>query len=224
MHYQGVRNLDFAVLTHEDADHLEGYLSLVDQMPIQQFIVGDGFPRTELGKELQLKLTQLHIPIKVIISKTDLILDSQSRLSFVFLGNGEKGKENNLSLVSLLKMYNTSFAFMGDIEEDGEEKWIQNDHVPSVDLVKVGHHGSNTSTSESLLNQLKPKEALISVGENNRYHHPSDEVVERLLQKQIRIWRTDQDGGILIWVNSKGYRIEKTRKRVSHIVGNLRIV
>jgi len=213
LHYRGIKNLDFAVLTHEDADHIEGYLSLVDQIPIRQFVVGNGFPRTEMGKELQIKLIQRHIPIKVISTKTDLIIDSQTRFSFFFLGNGKTVKENNLSLVSLLNMYNTSFAFMGDLEVEGEEKWIQNNEIPAVDFMKVGHHGSKTSTSDSLLYHLKPKEALISVGQHNLYHHPSNDVVERLVQKNIRIWRTDQDGAVLIRIKSKGYQIEKTQKK-----------
>ncbi|MFV9510986.1 DNA internalization-related competence protein ComEC/Rec2 [Tepidibacillus sp. LV47] len=211
LHYQGINELDYAVLTHEDADHIEGYLTLVEQIPIHWFIVGEGFPRTELGEKLYTKLKQKQIPIKVIKEgESHLSLDPNTVITFISLGSKPKEKENNQSLITYAKLYQTQFLFMGDLEVEGEKQLIQNYSLPHIDFLKVGHHGSQTSTSQSLLDHLQPKEALISVGVHNRYHHPSLEVIQRLKERGIHIWQTDQDGAILIKVNPKGYEIKKT--------------
>ncbi|TCS83772.1 DNA internalization-related competence protein ComEC/Rec2 [Tepidibacillus fermentans] len=214
LHDQEIKVLDYAVLTHEDADHLEGYLALVDQIPIRWFIVGEGFPRTELGEELYTKLNQKQIPIKVVKKgESHLSLDQNSTITFLSLGLRPEEKENNQSLITYVKLYQTQFLFMGDLEQKGENQLIQNYSLSTVDFLKVGHHGSQTSTTPTLLDHLHPREALISVGMHNRYGHPSEEVISRLKENQIDIWRTDQDGAIIVHVNPKGYEIEKTLRK-----------
>ena len=211
LRYEGIRSIDLAVVTHEDADHIQGFLTLVGNVPIRDFVVGDGFPRTELGEQLQAKLEEYHIPYQILEkAEMEIVLDEHTKATVISLQNRSAAKENNHSLVTFLQIYDTRFALMGDLEEDGEKRLIREYDLQPMDFLKVGHHGSKTSTSPEFLEQLQPREALISVGENNRYRHPSDEVVQRLVENQTRIWRTDQYGAITIEVTPTDYSIEKT--------------
>ena len=102
--------------------------------------------------------------------------------------------ENESSLVLYTELNSYSFLFMGD-STTKEESAIMNEYVlPKIDVFKVGHHGSKTSTSEKLIEQIRPQYAVISVGENNRYGHPTREVLDRL--KESVLYRTDLDGSI----------------------------
>lgn len=113
-------------------------------------------------------------------------------------------KENlNLSSITLrLEFGNTSFLFMGDAESENEKmrQW------PKTDVLKVGHHGSNTSTSENFLKQVSPQFAVIMAGKNNSYGLPKDKILERLKKQNVTIYRTDENG--TIEMTSDGNKIE----------------
>ena len=95
---------------------------------------------------------------------------------------------------------------MGDATTISERYIIENYELSNIDFLKVGHHGSNTSTSKSFYNTIRPKYSLISVGKNNRYGHPNKEVLENL--KDSKIYRTDQDGSIMFKIKKNKLRIE----------------
>ena len=104
--------------------------------------------------------------------------------------------ENYKSLVLSYEFKNIKFLFMGDAPKEIEEKIILSNPNLRCDVLKVGHHGSNTSSSEDFIKTIKPKIAIISCGYNNKYHHPSDETLEVLEKYNIKIRRTDLEGTI----------------------------
>ena len=114
------------------------------------------------------------------------------------INSEEINDTNDSSIVIELSYYNTKYLFMGDstTEVENSRNW------EDIDVLKVGHHGANTSTSQEFLNQIKPEYAIISVGEND-YGHPSDEVLEKL--KDVITYRTDRDN--TIWITSDGQSI-----------------
>jgi len=211
LHYRGIHRLDLAIVTHEDFDHLGGYLSLVDHVKIETFVVGQSFPLTEYGKNLQRKLKEKNIKI-VHVNKLQAVQPDKYTKMILFPVDLKHSEQNNdHSLVVFLHMYQTTSMFSGDLEAEGEKELLGKYLLPEVDLLKVGHHGSNSSTSVDWLKTLQPKHAIISVGANNRYHHPSQEVLKRLIDTGATIWRTDKDGAILIHMNKDGYEIEKSK-------------
>ena len=115
---------------------------------------------------------------------------------------------NNNSIVCKLKYKNFSCIFTGDIEQIAEkqilEKYKNNLQVLNANILKVAHHGSKTSSTEEFVDVVKPKIALIGVGENNKFGHPNEEIIERLQERSVKICRTDTDGEINIFVNRKG--------------------
>ena len=103
---------------------------------------------------------------------------------------------NDASVVILAEIGGKRWLFTGDLEKEGENRLIDDYKSLQVDVLKVGHHGSNTSTTPPFLNSLNPKVALISAGRNNRYGHPHQEVVDTLEKNGVIVYRTDQNGAI----------------------------
>ncbi len=111
---------------------------------------------------------------------------------------------NNNSIVAKLQTKQFSMLFTGDIEQKAEEL-LQKENIDlKADILKVAHHGSKTSSTNSFLKTVNPKICLIGVGKNNNFGHPSEEVLERLKENRCRIFRTDLGGEITIKVNKKG--------------------
>jgi len=113
--------------------------------------------------------------------------------------------KNNGSIVIYANIADITWLFTGDLEKEGEQEVLNNyPNLKDVDVLKVGHHGSKTSSSNEFIERLKPKIAVISVGENNRYHHPSKEVLSTLNENKVKVFRTDENGGISFYFSEKG--------------------
>ncbi|MDE5868204.1 MAG: hypothetical protein K2H02_04600, partial [Anaeroplasmataceae bacterium] len=106
------------------------------------------------------------------------------------------------SLVLYTKIKNTSFLFTGDMTKESEEDFLKKYSTVTVDILKVGHHGSNTSSSKAFLNSLKPSISIISVGEDNSYGHPNQEVLNRL-NNISKVYMTKDSGNIEVIVFEK---------------------
>lgn len=123
-----------------------------------------------------------------------------------FLNTGEYNNENNNSSVIYFNFDNFKFLFMGDAGVEREKDILDKYNLKNIDFLKVGHHGSKTSSSEEFIDKIKPNYPIISLGENNRYGHPNKEVLNVL--QNANIYRTDQDGSIEIRFNKNGYQIK----------------
>lgn len=123
-----------------------------------------------------------------------------------FLNTKEYDNENDNSSVIYLNYNNYKFLFMGDASTEREKDILEKYNLKDIDFLKVGHHGSNTSSSEEFINSINPKYSLISVGKNNRYGHPNDEVLKTL--KNSKIYRTDLDGSIMFKIKNNKLQIE----------------
>ena len=127
------------------------------------------------------------------------------KYKFQFLNTKIYDNENDNSNVIFTKLNNYKFLFMGDAGVEKEKDILKKYNLKNIDFLKVGHHGSNTSSSKHFINQIKPKYSLISVGKNNRYGHPKEEVLNNL--EQSKIYRTDLNGSIQTKLNKNGYKI-----------------
>ena len=117
-----------------------------------------------------------------------------------------KENENDNSNVIYFNYNNYKFLFMGDAGIEREKDILEKYNLKDIDFLKVGHHGSNTSSSKEFIDSVNPKYSIISVGKNNRYNHPKDSVLETL--SNSKIYRTDIDGSIEIKINKNGYKIK----------------
>lgn len=175
-------------------------INLVNNFKVEKVIFNcDSY--NDLEKELIKVLDKKHIKYYSCIKELDI---DDNKL--YFLQTKEYDNENDNSNVIYTEINGYKFMFMGDAgiekEKDILEKYNQN----NIDVLKVGHHGSKTSSCKNFIDEINPKYSIISVGKNNHYGHPKKSVLDILVNSKI--YRTDLDGSIEIKLNKKGYKIK----------------
>lgn len=230
---RGIHVLDMVIASHDDEDHVGGLRAVLDQLPVKQFVFNGTMKDDTSNIKLFQEVVDRRIPLMEVESNQVLQVDAHTRLQFILpprlLRHASSlridNKQNNQSLVCLLQMYDSTFMFTGDMEQP-EEQEILHALAPavtriqtkmklsllpeerllakSVDVLKVAHHGSKTSSSEAWLEYWKPRLAVISVGARNHYGQPAPSVLERLGRHKIRVFRTDKNGEVYAVITSKG--------------------
>ena len=185
---------------HGDYDHMGEAINLVNNFKIEKVIFNCG-EFNELEQELIKVLDKKKIPHYSCIK--ELNIDDNK---LYFLNNKDYGNENDNSNVIYFNNNNYKFLFMGDAGMEVEEELIEKYNLQNIDVLKVGHHGSKTSSSKSFIDEINPKYSIISVGKNNRYGHPNKEVLNNL--ENTKIYRTDQDGSIMFKIKNNQLKIE----------------
>lgn len=166
-----IYSLDYVIVTHDDYDHNGAFASLNENFVVKKYI--------DHKKEFPL------------IINDDFIIKNLN-----IYASSDEMDDNDKSLVLYFAIKNTSFLLMGDAPKWVESKIIKDNPQLNCDILKIGHHGSNTSTSEYFIDCVRPKQAIISVGKHNNYGHPSDSVLAILKAYDIRIRRTDIESTI----------------------------
>ena len=198
-----VSKIDYVFATHPHSDHIGGMSAVIKAFDIGQIYMPKAVTTTKTYENLLLTIKDKNLKIKTA-KAGNTIIDTDD-LKLVVLAPNQDSYEslNNYSIVLKLTYKEKSFLFMGDAETLSEKE-ITGD--VEADVLKVGHHGSRTSTSQAFLNKVNPSYAVISVGLNNDYKHPHQEVLDRLEKKNIKIYRTDQNGDIIF--TTDGYNID----------------
>ena len=185
---------------HGDYDHIGGAIHLVRDFKVKKVIFNCG-AFDELEQELIEVLNKKKISYYSCIKELNI---SDNKL--YFLNHKDYGNENDNSSVIYTEINNYKFLFMGDARAEVEQDLIEKYNLTDIDVLKVGHHGSKTSSSKSFINEIKPKYSVISAGKNNLYGHPNDSVLNNLIDSQI--YRTDQDGSIMFKIKNNKLEIE----------------
>lgn len=196
----GITKIDYLVLTHGDYDHMGESISLVENFPVRHVIFNHGSYNDleqKLMKQLQRKNIDYVRNVKTIIA---------GNLQLQFLNHTLYDNENDNSSVIYLKFGKLKTLLMGDASTKVETALLEQYQLNDVDILKVGHHGSKTSTSKEFMNVITPQYAFISVGKNNRYGHPDHQVLNHL--KKSHVFRTDEQGSIIIKQYHNRYEIK----------------
>jgi len=196
----GIKKINYLILTHGDFDHMGEAINLVNNFKVEKVIFNCG-ELNELEQNLIKVLDKKKIPYYSCIK--ELNIDDNK---LYFLNNKDYGNENNNSSVIYTELNNHKFLFMGDAGVEVEEDLIEKYNLQDIDVLKVGHHGSKTSSGKEFIDVINPKYSIISVGENNRYGHPNREVLNNL--NDSKIYRTDQDGSIMFKIKNDKFKIE----------------
>ncbi len=185
---------------HGDYDHMGEAINLVNNFKVDKVIFNCGeFNQLEqdLIKVLDKKKISYYSCIKELNTDDNKLY---------FLNKKDYGNENDNSSVIYTELNNLKFLFMGDAGVEVEEDLIEKYNLQDIDVLKVGHHGSKTSSSKEFINEINPKYSIISVGKNNRYGHPNDSVLDNL--ENSKIYRTDEDGSIMFKIKNEQLKIE----------------
>ncbi len=201
----GVEKLDLVITTHPHSDHIGGMADVLNTFPTDEIVMpplaDDIVPTTAVFKRL----------LDAIEDNGITATPAQPGLSFDLGGAslqllsplGDYNDLNNCSIVSRLDCGEVSFLFMGDAEKEVEEDLIDEGMPLKADVLKCGHHGSNTSSSDDFLDAVSPRMAAISCGVDNDYGHPHKEVLQRLEERNITAYRTDLCGSIVFTTDGK---------------------
>ena len=175
-------------------------INLVNNFKVEKVIFNCG-PYNDLEKELIKVLDKKKIKYYSCIKELNI-----DKNKLYFLQTKEYDNENDNSNVIYAELNDYKFMFMGDASSKTEHEILNEYDLPNIDVLKVGHHGSKTSSSEEFISDINPRYSVISVGKNNRYGHPNKEVLDNL--KESKIYRTDQDGSIIFKIKNNKLKIE----------------
>lgn len=191
------KKIEAVILTHPDADHLTGLLDLLESYQVEIFLNNGQRESNPLFKELEKLLSEKKIFTKKV-NAGDLLKFGEVELLVLSSGGENDKNKNQASVVAKLIYGENSFLFTGDIEAEKESQLVLNNADLKADWLKVGHHGSANGTSNFFLRKVQPRHAAISVGEKNRFGHPTSVVLENLKKHKVNIWRTDKQGTISV--------------------------
>lgn len=175
-------------------------INIVNNFKVEKVVFNCG-PYNDLEKELIKVLDKKHIKYYSCIKELNI-----NKNKLYFLQTKEYDNENDNSNVIYTELNGYKFMFMGDASTTTEKEILNKYNLPDIDVLKLGHHGSRTSSGEEFINEINSKYSIISVGKNNRYGHPNKEVLNTL--DNSKIYRTDQDGSIMFKIKNNKLQIE----------------
>ena len=199
----GIKKIDYLILTHGDYDHMGEAINLVENFKVEKVIFNCG-PYNDLENELIEVLDKKKIKYYSYIKELNV---DNNKLHF--LQTKEYDNENENSNVIYTKLNGYKFMFMGDAGVEKEKDILEKYNVSKIDVLKIGHHGSKTSSDKNFIDEMNPKYSVISVGKNNRYGHPNKEVLNNL--DNSKIYRTDINGEIKIKIKRNNFNIKTYR-------------
>ncbi|NLZ53145.1 MAG: MBL fold metallo-hydrolase, partial [Thermoanaerobacteraceae bacterium] len=211
---QGVKKLDYLILTHPHADHIGGAADVVKAFEIGKIIMPKVSHTTKTFENLLLTIQNKGLKITSPNPGDEYELGG-ARFKILAPNSSSYKSMNDHSVVTRIAFGNTAFLFTGDAESTSESQILSKGFDVKSDVLKVGHHGSKTSTTASFLKNVSPKYAVISVGKGNNYGHPTQEVLERLDSQGIKVYRTDEAGTIIATSDGTNITFDKDASSIA---------
>jgi len=204
---QGVKKLDAVIATHPHEDHIGAMDDVINTFDIGKIYMPNATTTTRTFKDVLTAIAQKGLKITSAKGGMSIPLEDDVKLE-IFAPNSAKYDDlNNYSIVMKVTYKETCFLFTGDAEKLSEEEMLKRNYDLRADVLKVGHHGSNSGTSEEFLSAVSPKYAIISVGKNNDYGHPHKETLERLAAHGVEVYTTADNGKILVTSDGKNIKV-----------------
>lgn len=206
---KSVQNLDYLVITHPHEDHIGGLDDVLAEISVTNVYMPGAVADTLAFERLLDAIEAQGLKIKVPKAGSYILGDASSELSIRCLApvKDKYSKLNNYSIVLRICFGNFSAILTGDAEEESEREMLEKGYMLKSDVLKLGHHGSATSSCSAFLDAVSPEAAVISVGRDNSYGHPSESVLRACAERSIEIYRTDELGSILISSDGASYYI-----------------
>ncbi|MCL5795668.1 MAG: MBL fold metallo-hydrolase [Patescibacteria group bacterium] len=204
------RKIDYLLLTHPHADHLSGCIDVLKRYEIGQIIATDAVHTTAEYQQWLELIKDKKIPYKLARAGQEISLDNETKLDIYWPDESYQNKNvdnlNNTSVVAKLVYYNFSALLLGDAETEVQKSLLKaNSQQLKADILKVAHHGSSNGADLNFLKAIAPEIAIISVGKDNKFGHPTSETLKKLESINAQILRTDLNGTIEIISNGQTF-------------------
>ncbi|MEV2281492.1 ComEC/Rec2 family competence protein [Paenibacillus larvae] len=206
----GITKLDIVIGTHPDADHIGGVDKVIDHLDIGKVYLPKASSNTKTYESLLTSIKQKGLKVTTAKAGVKLDWDPDVQVEMLAPVKSYKDNNNNSAVVRLTHGAN-AILLTGDAESESEQDMIASKAELSADLMLVGHHGSNSSTTAAFLNKVKPKAAVIQVGKGNKYGHPKEKVLQRLEKQGVKVYRNDEQGTIAAISDGKQIRMQTER-------------
>lgn len=207
-----IEALDYMVATHPDDDHIGGLSAPLSNMTVKHVLAPQTEADTKSFQTFKKKIAEQGLTVTHPKPGEGMMLGS-SNIEFFGPINENERNRNNSSIVMKISYGDTSFLFTGDAEREEERDILNEGYDLSATVLKVGHHGSKNSTTYPFLREIMPEYAVISVGKNNGYGHPTEDVLSRLRDADVTVYRTDKQGDIVMVSDGKTVTVTAGRKK-----------
>ncbi|WP_147565408.1 ComEC/Rec2 family competence protein [Clostridium tyrobutyricum] len=202
-----IKKFDYVIATHPDEDHIGGMGDVIKNYTVDTFYAPKKISNTRTFEYMINQLKNKNMKIDVPKPGMQLDFGNNTKAEILAPNSDSYPDTNDYSIVLKIAYGNNKFLFTGDAEKASEMEMLHKNYDITADVLKVGHHGSSSSTSEEFLNRVNPKIAIISCGKDNKYGHPTKKTINKLKKKDIQIYRTDIDETIVL--KSDGNTITK---------------
>jgi competence protein ComEC len=206
-----ITKLDYLVLTHPHEDHIGGADAIIKDFNIGTLYMTKSTAATKTFKDVVAAMNSKGLKATLPKLGSSFYL-GHANCTILSPINPKNDDLNTYSIVIKMVFDNNKFLFTGDAQSDNEMDMINKGYDLTADVLKIGHHGSHTSTSEKFLDKVNPKYAVISLGKDNDYGHPHKEVIARLQAKKVTVYRTDENGTIIATGDGTNIKFNTTKR------------
>lgn len=197
-----IKKIDYLIISHFDSDHCENSKEIIKNLKVKNLIIGKQVEENEEFNQIVTLARNKKVNIVKVQNGDTIRIDKETSVEILWPDNSaivQKNAINNNAIVAKFQYEKFSVLFTGDIEKEAEEKILQKySSKLQATILKVGHHGANTSTTDEFIKMVQPKIGLIGVGKDNKYGHPNSQIIEKLKKNEVKIYRTDLCGEISI--------------------------
>lgn len=205
----GIGKLDYCINTHPDADHIGGLLAVVDQLPVDNLVLHRDYGDNELQARLLALASARQVAVDFVEVGDVLTLGDEVTLRVIAPRADEDFAEdvNEGSVVTLVSYGDFDLLLTGDLQGEGQQRLLSSGvDFDQIEVLQIPHHGSRNSYDEDWYAEFAPEAVAVSVGKDNSYGHPDQEIVEYWQRRGVQVWRTDMDGSLVITSDGKSGR------------------
>jgi len=203
------KKIDYVFATHPHSDHIGGLAAVIKSFDIGSIYMPNATSNTSTYLNLLKVIEEKGKNVKIVKAGKKIISTDELKLEVLAPISDQYEDLNNYSIVLKLTYLEKSFLFMADAEYDSEMELLKNSDI-KADVLKVGHHGSTSSTNYNFLKKVDPSIAIISVGAGNDYGHPKEKILSKLKEKNIKIYRTDLNGNIVVTSDGTSVKVRSS--------------